>query len=240
MDAIVGCVGPLATSARDLELFCRVILNTQPWLAEAPLLEMPWKTDVARGVGLPAKLSIAILFDDGVVAPHPPITSALGRYKQALSAAGHDVIEWCPLDHQKGWDIIASPLTFADIYLGSNKLNKPSPKVKLYLLDGGAEYTQTMENSGEPAVQQTKWILDHARGRGDYTVAELFKLNLEREQFKARALEHWNATQYRTLTGRPVDAILCPIAPTLAPPHDTTCWWGYSSQWNLLDLPAVV
>lgn len=97
-----------------------------------------------------------------------------------------------------------------------------------------------MEKSGEPAVQQTKWILDHAHGRGDYTVAELFKLNVERERFKTRALENWNATQSRTLTGRPVDAILCPIAPTLAPPHDTTCWWGYSSQWNLLDLPAVV
>lgn len=124
MDAIVGCVGPLATSARDLELFCRVMLDNEPWLVEAPLLDMPWKTDVAKGVGLPTKLSIAILFDDGVVAPHPPITSALKRYKQALIAAGHDVIEWRPLDHQKGWDIIASPFTFANIYLGPRKLNE--------------------------------------------------------------------------------------------------------------------
>lgn len=83
-------------------------------------------------------------------------------------------------------------------------------------------------------------MLDHAAGRKEYTVAELFRLNLEREKLRAQALIHWNATQKRSKTGRPVDVILCPIAATLAPPHDTTCHWGYSSQWNLLDLPAVV
>jgi amidase len=112
-------------------------------------------------------------------------------------------------------------------------------QVKLYLLDGGAEYHETMRKAGEPAVQQTEWILNHAEGHS-YTVGEIFRLNLERETFRANALMHWNATQQRTTTGRPVDAILCPIAPTLAPPHDTTSWWGYSSHWNILDLPAVV
>lgn len=110
----------------------------------------------------------------------------------------------------------------------------------MYFLDGGAEYRETMQKSGEPVVQQSSWILDHARGRGEFAVAEILRLNLDRETFRAKALLHWNATQQRTATGRPVDAILCPITPTLAPPHDTTSWWGYSSQWNILDLPAVV
>jgi len=218
MDAIVGCVGPLARSARDLGLFCKVMLDAEPWLVEPPLLEMPWNDAVAKGDGLPQKLSIAILWDDGVVAPHPPIVSALKTYKDALVAAGHDVIDWQPLNHKEGWDLI----------------------VKLYLLDGGAEYHKMMQKSGEPVVQQTAWILDHAQGRGDYSVAEIFSLNLDRETFRAKALMHWNTTQERTTTGRPIDAILCPVAPTLAPPHDTTSWWGYSSHWNVLDLPAVV
>jgi amidase len=113
-------------------------------------------------------------------------------------------------------------------------------QVKLYLLDGGAEYYDTLRLSGEPAVQQTDWILKHAQGRQPFSVEEIFKLNLERETFRARALMHWNATSARTATGRPVDAILCPVAATLAPPHDTTAWWAYSSHWNLLDLPGVV
>lgn len=28
------------------------------------------------------------------------------RRGQALVAAGHDVIEWIPLNHQEGWDLI--------------------------------------------------------------------------------------------------------------------------------------
>lgn len=108
MDAIVGCVGPLARSARDLELFCRVMLDAKPWLVEPPLLEMPWNRDVAKGKRLPQKLSFAILWDDGVVAPHPPIVAALEKYKEALIVAGHDVIDWQPLCHQEGWDLIVS------------------------------------------------------------------------------------------------------------------------------------
>lgn len=113
-------------------------------------------------------------------------------------------------------------------------------QAKLYLLDGGAEFHETILAGGEWEVRQTKWMLDHARGRKPYTPHEIFHLNAEREAFRTNALAHWNSTKNRTATGRPVDVILCPVAPTLAPPHDTTSWWGYSSHWNLLDLPAVV
>jgi len=111
--------------------------------------------------------------------------------------------------------------------------------VKLYLLDGGAEYRETIKAGEESEVPQTEWMLNHARGRHPYTPAEIFRLNVEREEFRSKALAHWNATSQRTVSRRPVDAILCPVAPTLASPHNTTRWWGYTSQWNLLDLPAV-
>ena len=110
-------------------------------------------------------------------------------------------------------------------------------QLKLYFLDGGEEYWQVLRAGEEPPVPQTKWILDQIQDPRPFTVGEIFRLNAERETLRAKALEHWNAI--RGPTGRPVDAILCPVAPTLAPPHDTTCWWAYSSHWNLLDLPAV-
>ncbi|KAG9014094.1 hypothetical protein FRB90_005577 [Tulasnella sp. 427] len=218
MDNIVGVVGPLATSARDLGLFCRTMLQYEAWLLEHAVLEIPWRAEVAEGKTLPKRLSFAFLWDDGVVKPHPPLVREMQRVKQALLAAGHEVIDWQPLQHQEGWDLI----------------------VKLYLLDGGQEYRDTLKLSGEPAVPGTQWMLDHAAGRPAYTVPETWKLNIERETFRARALAHWNATASRTSTGRPVDAIICPTAPTLAIPHDQTRWWGYSSHWNLLDLPGVV
>lgn len=100
------------------------------------------------------------------------------------------------------------------------------------------EYRNTLSDGEEPAVPQTEWILGQIRHEQPLSVDEIFCLNREREAFRTAALQHWNAA--KGPTGRPVDAILCPVAPTLAPPHDTTCWWSYSSHWNLLDLPAVV
>ncbi|EPT03524.1 hypothetical protein FOMPIDRAFT_1159112 [Fomitopsis schrenkii] len=217
MDAVIGALGPLATSARDLALFCRVMLQYEPWLVEPPLLGIPWKQCLAEGEGIPDKLSIAILWDDGVVQPHPPVLDALKRTRDALMASGHNVISWVPVDHQEAWDLI----------------------LKLYFLDGGEEYRDTL--AVEPMVAQSDWIMQQVPKNGKpYTVAEIFKLNQARELFRSKVVAHWNDTSRRTTTGRSVDAILSPVAPTLAPPHDTTRWWGYTSYWNLMDFPAVV
>lgn len=37
-----------------------------------------------------------------------------------------------------------------------------------------------------------------------------------------------------------VDVILCPASPGVALPLDSSRYWGYTSQWNLLDYPALV
>lgn len=108
MDAIVGCLGPIARSARDLGLFCRVMDKYEPWLLESALLEIPWRHNVEQGLTLPAKLSFAFLWDDGVVAPEKAILEELRRCKDRLLAAGHTVIDWDPLQHKEAWDLIVS------------------------------------------------------------------------------------------------------------------------------------
>ena len=82
------------------------MLQYRPWLLEPPLIEMPWRQDIVDGAEIPKKLSIAILWDDGVVAPHPPVLDALKEVKDALLAAGHEVIAWEPVGHQEAWDLI--------------------------------------------------------------------------------------------------------------------------------------
>ncbi|THH08355.1 hypothetical protein EW145_g2769 [Phellinidium pouzarii] len=219
MDAIVGVLGPIARSARDLSLFCKVMLQYEPWLAEASLLELPWKQNIVEGEGIPSKLCFAILWDDKVFRPDPPILNAMAKCKAMLTAAGHNVIDWMPIDHEEAWDLI----------------------VKLYFLDGGREYNAVLMESGEPPVPQTKWIMNQvANGGKPFSVAEIFQLNLQREAFRHKLLKHWNNTKIKTGTGRPVDAIIAPVAPTLAPRHNTTQWWGYTSYWNLADYPAAV
>jgi amidase len=223
MDNIVGVVGPMARSARDLALFCRVMLESEAWREEHAVLEMPWKEDVVRGVGLPDKLSFAILWDDKVVTPHEPIRRKLVDVKKALVKAGHEVIDWTPHRHQDAWDIIS----------------------QLYLLDGGDEYWATIAQGHETAVKNTKWVLASTSTSSEdrpkpKSIPEIFELNLKREQFRKEVLRHWNATKERTGTGRAVDGIICPAFATLAPPHNTTRWWGYTSYWNLADYPGVV
>lgn len=110
---------------------------------------------------------------------------------------------------------------------------------KLYFLDGGEEYRDVLAK--DPPVPQTKWIMSQVPNNGQpFPVAEIFKLNLEREAFRTKIANLWNESQRLTTTGRPVDAILSPVAATLAPPHDTTRWWGYTSYWNLMDYSAAV
>ena len=90
-------------------------------------------------------------------------------------------------------------------------------------------------------MPQTEWILGQVpNGGAPFSVAEIFRLNVAREGLRERVLHHWNATAARTASGRPVDAVLSPVAPTLAPPHDSTRWWGYTAYWNLVDYPAAV
>ncbi|KAL5535682.1 hypothetical protein ACEPAF_3776 [Sanghuangporus sanghuang] len=219
MDAIIGVLGPITRSARDLSLFCRVMLLYEPWLVEPPLLEIPWKQDVVDGAGLPSRLCFAILWDDGVFPPEPAINEALAECKSVLTGKGYVVIDWEPIGHKEAWDLLT----------------------KLYFLDGGEEYWDVLKESGEPPVPQTEWILNQAPNGGKpFTVAEIFRLNLQREAFRQKLLEHWNNTASRTGLNRAVDAIITPVAPTLAPKHGKTEWWGYTSYWNLADYPAAV
>lgn len=73
-----------------------------------------------------------------------------------------------------------------------------------------------------------------------YSIAETFRLNAARDAFRTRLAAHWNDSRLLTSSGRPIDCIISPAAPTLAAPHDTTRWWGYTSYFNLLDYPAAI
>lgn len=50
----------------------------------------------------------------------------------------------------------------------------------------------------------------------------------------------WQGTKKRTSTGRPMDALVCPVAPSAGIPHDFNIYWGYTCMWNILDYPSTV
>ncbi|CAE6458464.1 unnamed protein product [Rhizoctonia solani] len=217
MENLVGVVGPMAHSVRDLELFCEAIYQYEPWSIDFKIVHTPWNSLLAQGKRA-EKLVVGVLIDDGVVAPHPPIVESLHRVRDALITAGHEVVDWEPMDHQEAIELVS----------------------KLCLLDGGDEIRSVLAESGEPPIPSVARILAEAEKHGTHTLAESWEVNAKRDALRARGLKHWNETALRTKSGRPVDAVLCPASATLAPPHWTMRWFGYTAYWNLLDLPAAV
>jgi len=72
----------------------------------------------------------------------------------------------------------------------------------------------------------------------------MWAATIKRDDYRSEYAELWNSTATSVgprgeLEGM-VDVILSPVGPGAAPKIDTAKWWGYTSQWNLLDYPAVV
>ncbi|RDW59861.1 fatty-acid amide hydrolase [Coleophoma cylindrospora] len=155
-ESIKCVIGPLSNSLSDIELFQSTVLDQEPWDEETSLVPLPWKEVT------PAKeFTVGILRDDGIVRPHPPITRGLEHAAQVLKAAGVKVVEWEPVDHSVGWEIV-----------------KP-----LYFPDAGACQRSILEESGEPIMPLTQWALDYGR---QLTVTENWDLNVQREEYRAR------------------------------------------------------
>ncbi|MCJ1295451.1 hypothetical protein MMC34_007014 [Xylographa carneopallida] len=221
-DPITTVIGPLSTSLEGVKLFMKTILDAKPWLQEPALMPMPWNASFHISSTKPLK--IAILWHDNVVKPHPPITRALRSIVSRLENVPNiTVVDWKPHLHDEAWAIISS----------------------LYYPDGGDEDAAAMAESGEPWRPLTKWIIKENPCVKKLSLQEFFYWQEEREAYRQEYAKVWN----ETTTGQDpetgelegvVDAILCPVGPGVAPLHNTTKYWGYTSQWNLLDYPALV
>lgn len=78
----------------------------------------------------------------------------------------------------------------------------------------------------------------------EHSIADLWAWTGKREGYRHEYMELWNSTatgkdEFGALTGM-VDVILSPTGPGAAPPLDCARYWGYTSQWNILDYPGLV
>ncbi|KAK3202087.1 hypothetical protein GRF29_161g85268 [Pseudopithomyces chartarum] len=177
----------------------------------------PWLTEPAllpfpwREYNLPTDrpLRIGVLWNDQIVRPHPPITRALKSLADRMQGSGIEVVDFKPYLHEEAWAIIAS----------------------LYFTDGGEADGQAINASGEPWRPLSEWIITQNSCVKKLDVGELTYWLEEREAYRKEYALHWNELG--------VDAVLCPVGPGVAPKHNTAKYWWYTSQWNLLDYPAV-
>jgi amidase len=179
----------------------------------------PWSTEPAvipmpwRDYEIPKDrpLRIGILWHDELVRPHPPITRALDLVKINLQhQKSVEFVDFKPHLHDDAWAIISS----------------------LYFTDGGAADSEAIDSSGEPWRPLSTFMIKDNLCVKKHTVGKLEYWLEEREKYRKEYALHWN--KYN------IDVLLCPAGPGVAPKHNTAQYWHYTSQWNLLDYPAVV
>jgi amidase len=102
-EAVQSVNGPMGTTLEDITMYSKAIVDAKPWLVDPKMLPIPW-----REVELKEKLKIAVLWNDGVCSPTPPVTRALRQTVDKLKKAGHEVVDWDPKLHPLALDFLVS------------------------------------------------------------------------------------------------------------------------------------
>jgi amidase len=110
---------------------------------------------------------------------------------------------------------------------------------KTWMYDGGEDVVDSFALSGEPMAPQLAGMYSSEK-KNQFTGAQIAANNVEQREIKKAYLEYWNSTASETSTGRPIDAIISPLAPFPAARPKLYAYYGYTTWVNLLDYTSVV
>lgn len=160
-EAVHSVNGPLTRSLADLELYCRAVVGTQPWRADPRCLPLDW-----RAADIKPKLRIAVLWDDGMALPTPPVSRALRTAAARLRAAGHHLVDWSSADQPQGAKLLE----------------------RMFVADGGEAIRRELARTGEPWRPEME-MYEHAPR--SLTGVEYWELHVERQDYQKRYLDRW-------------------------------------------------
>lgn len=206
-ESVPAVEGPLTRSVEDIDYIMDVYINQgKPWVTDCTTFPMPWrKVDKPK----PEGLTVAIMYDDGIVRPTPPITRGLKELEKKLTAAGVKVVEFKPIKTQLARDTVN----------------------KMYACDGNFKQRELLAGSGEPLMKLTKWSLNYGDGAKVYEVADNRKLNIIRDQLKQEYTDYLNENK--------IDFLISPSYSNVAPRPEEVYNWSYTSLFNLIDFPTL-
>src|SRR5712672_1511668 len=97
------------------------------------------------------------------------------------------------------------------------------PQIDIWTAGVKEDLAAVTSQTGEPILRSMS-STDTAGTRtyiADQSVSafDLFQVQKRRAALRKEYLDYWNGTKASTTTGRPVDAIISPIAPFPPPPH---------------------
>ncbi|KAJ4387083.1 hypothetical protein N0V93_007670 [Gnomoniopsis smithogilvyi] len=160
-EAVQSVNGPLARTIDDIELEARTVVNAQPWLHDPRMVPLPW-----RSVEVSDKLKIAVMWNDGIIEPTPPVSRALKTVVEKLKASGHTILDWDPKDQAQGVSLLG----------------------RMFVADGGLSIKKELERSGEP-LREEMHAYGVAKELGTY---DMWQIHMERTDLQKRYLDRWN------------------------------------------------
>jgi amidase len=92
---ILAINGPMSRSLQSVKLYSEAVLSSKvaPWDLDIKCVPIPWRKDVIQPKG--RKLRFGIIGPhDGSVTCHPPLERAMNTVSEALTKAGHEVVQW--------------------------------------------------------------------------------------------------------------------------------------------------
>lgn len=159
-EAVGSVHGPMARSVADLKLWAESVANSGPWLKDPKCIPLPY-----RKVELKTRLKIAVLWDNGMVHPTPPVARALKEVVAKLREKGHEIVEWPADDHAEAMELLG----------------------RFFLADGGKSIKKIAEASGEPIRPEMQQYAE-AKEIGVY---DLWQLQRQRTALSKRYLDRW-------------------------------------------------
>ncbi|KAB5559941.1 amidase signature domain-containing protein [Coniochaeta sp. 2T2.1] len=212
-------VGLMGTSLAGVDLGLRALLSTKPWVHDPAVVPIPYREDVynaylARGMAAAGRpLKLGIVWNDGMVEPHPPILRGLRLLAEAVRNAGHKVVDWNPPPVSEGCDVHRHML----------------------LADGAHDIHQQLRRSGEPLVPG---VAEELKLREPRPLLETHDLTLKGLAYEIKYSDYWNRSGEDD--GQIVDAVIMPLAPTAAVVPGQYYHVEYSRAGNALNLASAV
>ncbi|KAJ5555744.1 hypothetical protein N7461_004214 [Penicillium sp. DV-2018c] len=202
--------GPMATSLATTEYFMESLLSSNPWNVDPNAVPIPWRKELATPP-TNRKLKIGVVFDDGVVAPQPPIERAMYKTVDALKAAGHEeeVIDWD-----------------TSLHVATTNL-----WTKGVLADGGNHCRNLCQLVDEPLIEGM--IVGK---EGDFlSFEEREQFEQTKIALQSAFLKQWVSSGIDAL----ITPVLPWVGYKPKTWVKSKQWIGYTGMWNLLDYAAV-
>ncbi|BGP15791.1 hypothetical protein JCM10213_005727 [Rhodosporidiobolus nylandii] len=211
-ESVPSVAGPLARSFSSCTYFMKTVFDSNASNYDPNALPFPFNCSAYDGTRSREKLAFGFMAHDHNVAPVAPVQRALRETVDKLKAAGHKVIEFDGAAYKEGRALLDA----------------------FFRADGSEDIRRVREAIGEPLIP----LLNFDDPSTVKSVYEVWQMSREKERYQQEFLVQWLATASSTSTGRPIDALLCPVSSTPAYVPGTAFWAGYTGLFNLLDVPA--